>query len=146
MGKRKDWSLHEINIRKEELQDEIDQIENKYTQKVTKYKRRIHNTLKPVKTIRDKPIKALGVSIALGFIIGITGRNKSKSDPVPVVNNSVGSDPGFTSMLMNELKRMAARRAMIYITDLVDHKVMPEINAARTKKASAEANQEKSTT
>lgn len=143
MGKRKDWSLHEINVRKEELQDEIDQIENKYTQKVTKIKRRIQNTLKPVKTIRDKPIKALGVSIALGFIIGISGRKKSKADPV--VNNSVASDPGFTSMLMNELKRVAARRAMIYITDLVDHKVMPEITAPRSKKASAEVNREEST-
>lgn len=143
MSKRKDWSLHEINARKEELQDEITQIENKYTQKVTKIERRIKSTLKPVKTIRKKPLKALGVSIALGFLIGISGRKKSKSDPV--VNNSVASEPGFTSLLMNELKRLAARRAMVYITDIVDQKVIPGINAARTKKANEEADQEEST-
>jgi len=30
-------------------------------------------------------------------------------------------------MLLREIKRMAARRAMVYITDVVDKKIMPRM-------------------
>lgn len=42
---------------------------------------------------------------------------------------------------MNELKRMAAKRAMMYISDIVDRKVMPEIRPAKSGQSSESENQ-----
>lgn len=144
MSKKK-HDIEEIQLRKQKLQDEIDLIEEKYSKKVTKISSGIQNTLKPIQTIRNNPIKSLGISIAVGVVLGLSGRSKKTSESSPSSSTggqSGGGDSGFTSMLMSELKRMAAKRAMLYISDIVDRKVMPEIRSTETGKSSKEAHQE----
>lgn len=142
MSKNK-HQVKEIQLRKQKLQQEIDQIEDKYSSKATKVSKGIQNTLKPIQTIRDNPLKSLGISIAIGVVLGFSGRSKrssskSKSDDG---NSSGKGDSGFSSLLMSELKRMAAKRAMMYISDIVDRKVMPEIRPAQSGQASESKNQ-----
>lgn len=130
---RKEKNIVEIQLRKQKLQDEIDSIEQKYSKKATKISNGIQKTLKPIKTIRENPLKSVGVSIALGVIVGLSGRRKKKSDTsssdYPVSSGTSGT--GFTNLLMSELKRMAAKRAMMYISDIIDQRVMPEIRNAQ---------------
>jgi len=137
-------SVKEIQLRKQKLQQEIDLIEQKYTNKATKVSKGFQNTLKPIRTIRNNPLKSLGISIAIGFVLGLSGRSKrtstkSQSDDGKQSGNG---DSGFSSLLMNELKRMAAKRAMMYISDIVDRKVMPEIRATHTAESSESKNQD----
>lgn len=123
----KKTDIEEIKLRKQKLQQEIDLIEDKYTRKAKNISGGVQNTLKPLQTIRDNPFKSLGISVAVGILIGASGRRKSenRSDNESGATITTSKNDGFTSLLMSELKRMAAKRAMMYISDLVDKKVMP---------------------
>jgi ElaB/YqjD/DUF883 family membrane-anchored ribosome-binding protein len=135
LGKKNDISLASIRQRKKELQEEIDRIETTYSQKVSKLEGGIQNTLKPLRNIRRRPFTYVGLSIAVGFLAGYAGRKKRVRPPAVNQNETEQSTSpvknkksnGFTSMLLREIKRMAARRAMVYITDVVDKKIMPKM-------------------
>lgn len=133
MSKKKNPNIDDIQLRKKKLQDEIELIEAKYSRQASKISGGIESTLKPVQSIRDNPFKAVGISIAAGIIIGVSGRRKkkSKSHPEDIGGNSGSGSSGFTSLLISELKRMAAKRAMIYISDIVDRKVMPGLTSSK---------------
>jgi len=137
-------SVKEIQLRKQKLQQEIDLIEQKYSNKATKVSQGIQNTLKPIQTIRNNPLRSLGISIAIGVVLGLSGRSKRTSSKSQSDDGerSGNGDSGFSSLLMNELKRMAAKRAMMYISDIVDRKVMPEIRATHTADTSDSKNQD----
>lgn len=133
VSREKDVSLDEIKARKKLLKEKINGIENKYTRKVTTIKGKVRKSLKPIQRIREKPFKTVGTFIAVGFIIGILGRKKStsssssESSSSAQSSESIGSSSGFTSFLLFELKRLAAQKAMIYISEILDQKVMPKI-------------------
>lgn len=143
MNKNQYLTIDEIKQRKEKLQQEIDHIEEKYSQKATKIEGRIRSTLQPVQTIQKNPFKSIGVAIAVGFLIGYSGRKKNKASQATQSTHTFDTEPsGFTPLLMNELKRMAVHRAMIYLTGLVDHKIIPGITAANKKRRKAESNRD----
>lgn len=133
MSKKKN-KVEEIQLRKKKLEDEINSIEEKYSRQATKISNGIQSTLKPIQTIRDNPIKSLGVSIAVGVVLGMAGqRKKQPSSSSSDTDGSAGpGDSGFTSLLVGELKRMAAKRAMIYISDIIDRKIMPQVRDLKT--------------
>lgn len=126
LDKRKNLSIDEIKERKKILIEKIEGIEGKYTQKATSIEGKVRKTLKPIHLIRQNPLKSLGASIAVGFLIGIVGRKKSTSTSSSPSSPGGSSGTGFTSLLISELKRMAAHRAMLYVSDIVDQKVMPK--------------------
>lgn len=145
MNKNQYLTIDEIKLRKKKLQQEIDHIEEKYSQKATKIEGRIRSTLQPIQTIQKNPFKSIGAAIAVGFIIGYSGRKKSKtsqSQPTQSTHTFDTEPSGFTPLLMNELKRMAVHRAMIYLTGLVDHKIIPGITAAHKNRKKAESNRD----
>lgn len=146
MSKDKNLSMEQIKDRKQKLQHEVERIEQKYGSKASALENRVQSTLKPLQTIRDNPFKSVGIAIALGFLAGIAGKRKSKKT-VSSGNGTMESSPGhsgFSSLLMNELKRMAARRAMVYITEWVDHKVLPEISGTKNINIQNPSSQERS--
>lgn len=143
MNKNQYLTIDQIKQRKEKLQQEIDHIEEKYSRKATKIEGRIQSTLQPIQTIQKNPLKSIGVAIAVGFLIGYSGRKKSKTSQSNQSTHTYDSDSsGFTPLLMNELKRMAVHRAMIYLTGLVDHKIIPGITAAHKNRKKAESNRD----
>ena len=120
-------SVEKIKQRKKDLQDEVDRIETTYTKRVSKIEGGIRKTLQPIKNVKKRPFVSLSVSIAAGFLLGISGKRKSLNKAAKSSNPSEHQKRdryGFTSMLISELKRVAARRAMIYITGMVDQKVL----------------------
>jgi len=121
-------ALDKISRRKKELQAEIDRIEENYLRKASEIERKIKSVMRPVHNIRKKPFISLGISVATGFAIGFLRKKKSKksaaSNDTETHHNGY-EDTGFTTLFMAELKRLAAQRAMMYVSDLIDQKVMP---------------------
>lgn|GEM_PF-720822 len=128
LSKNKTLSASELRERKEKLKRELDQIEEKYSSKITRAKNTVNRTLKPVKTIKESPFKAVGIAVIVGVLAGMTGRKKSSAQ-----SDSGGSGLGFSSLLMGELKRLAARKAMVYVSDIVDQEVMPRIRRKKNE-------------
>lgn len=126
--------MEQIQERKRELENEIHRVEEKYSSKASSIEKTVQSTLRPVKKIRDKPFVAVGLSAALGFLIGVSGRKKRsrKKDrdlPEAPAVYSGKQDSGFTSLVAGELKRLAARKAIAYFSEWVDHSLMPELTS-----------------
>lgn len=121
-------ALDKIDRRKKELQAEIDRIEENYLRKASEIERKVKSVLRPVHNIRSKPFTSIGISLAVGFTIGFLRKKKSRK-PTPSDENETNQNGmdgiGFTTLFMAELKRLAAQRAMMYVSDLIDKKVMP---------------------
>jgi hypothetical protein len=74
----------------------------------------------PSSYIRRHPFKSVGAAVTFGLLIGISGSKKTgqrkESDPV-------SGTPGISTMIFNELKRLATRKAIEYTSDLIDEKL-----------------------
>lgn len=135
MSKNKSLSASELRERKEKLKREVNQIEEKYSEKITSAKNTVNRTLKPISTIRENPFKAVGIAVVIGALTGITGRKKSSKK-----SDSDDSGTGFSSLLMGELKRLAARKAMVYVSDIVDQEIMPRIRRKKSEDSPSSKN------
>lgn len=112
----------EIKFRKKKLKDDIDKLESGFKNRAEKVRSFIPGNINPSKSIRKHPFRALGIAIASGLVIGLTSRKKrSRSENIGSKSSS-DNDSGFTSLLMYELKRLAASRAVSYISDMIDQR------------------------
>ncbi|CAN5150198.1 hypothetical protein BH23BAC3_BH23BAC3_28440 [soil metagenome] len=131
-------SLEKIKRRKEELQAEIDRIEDNYISKASEIERKVKSVLRPVHNIRKKPFTTVGISVAVGFVIGFLRKKKSrktqKSHKSSPSDFNGKSDTGFTTLLMAELKRLAAQRAMTYVSEVIDQRVMPRLSKSNDER------------
>lgn len=123
-------SIEEIQLRKERLKNELEAIETKYAAKIGGVKRMVNGSLKPAQKIRRNPLKSVGYAVLLGLAVGLV-RSKGSSKKKDQDKNSQSGDTKvyFRSMLMNELKRLAARKAMVLVSEMVDKEVIPRIKS-----------------
>lgn len=113
-----------ITERRKRLNNENHQIEKKYSNKISLASKSVHSALTPLKTIRKNPMKAVGIALLIGFTISYTGKKNSRKSPG-------SSRIKFSSLLMDELKRVGARRAITLLSDVVDREVLPRIISDR---------------
>ena len=121
LSQNKDISIEDLKHRKERLKKEIEGLESEMDKSFTKVKENTFGSLKMVSRIKRNPFKAVGIAVIVGAAIGLTGR-KSPKKP------SQGKDKyGFGALLLDELKRLAARRATEYISTIVDSEITPRV-------------------
>lgn len=116
-----DISMTDLQARKKKLKQELENIKASVGSSASEVKDDVISSILPVERIKKQPFKAVGIAVVAGFILGLP-RLRGKR-----VKGGEVKSYGFSSMLIDELKRMAARKAMIYITELVDDEVMPRI-------------------
>lgn len=114
--------MAEIKFRKKKLKDDIDLLESGFKNRVEKVQSYIPVTINPAESIRKHPFRAMGVAIASGLVIGLSSKKKRSRPEKEGSNMSSNNDSGFTSLLMYELKRLAANRAVSYISDFIDQR------------------------
>lgn len=124
MSKEK-LSMSDFRKRKTRLQDDLELLEGSFENRFKKAKKNVLGSFNPVESIKKRPFRALTLSVAAGIVIGLSGKKKRKkrtSSETESENYSPGS-PGFTSMLFDEVKRIAAQRAASYISEMMDQKL-----------------------
>lgn len=126
MSEHKKSSIEEIQVRKERLKNELDAIETKYAAKIGGVKRLVNGSMEPAKNIRRNPLKSVGYAVLIGFAVGLV-RSKKSSKKKRRQNHSGESTVGLTSLLMSEFKRLAARKAMVFVSEMVDKEVIPRL-------------------
>lgn len=115
-------SMAEIKFRKKKLKDDIDLLESGFKNRVDKVQSYIPVTINPIDSIRKHPFRALGIAISSGLLIGLSSKKKRSSKENDGSNFSSNNDSGFSSLLIYELKRLAASRAVSYISDFIDQR------------------------
>lgn len=116
--------MADIRARKKKLKSDLDLLENDFQGRISKAKGNILGSLQPLTMVKKNPVKAVGSAVLLGLAVGLAvpkrsskSKNKSSSD------SSAPSGPGFSSLLFDEMKRIAARKAAYYVSDLIDKNI-----------------------
>ena len=117
--------MEKITAHKEELKQDIRKIEGDFKGRISNVKGTITEILHPTEQIKKYPFKAVGAALGVGLIVGLLRRSKRKrrkTDSQDLYHPAPPSS-GFTSLLLNELKHLAARKAIHYMSDLIDEQV-----------------------
>lgn len=122
---REKLSMSEFRKRKTRLQDDLELLEGSFENRFNKAKKSILGSFNPAQTIRKRPFQAVALSVAAGIVIGLSGKKKRRGDTAKGASSSEspGGSVGFTSLLLDEVKRIAARRAASYISEVLDQKL-----------------------
>lgn len=124
MSKQETNRLDELEQRKRKIRTELNQLHHQLDGSMRNAGHKAAHSILPVKWIRKKPFKAIGASLLTGFILGLSrGRGKSKKIRKGE-SGSTESRPGMSSMIVDELKRVAARRAVQSIVEMVDEQLL----------------------
>ncbi len=115
--------MKDVRIRKKKLKDDLELLEGNFEERIQSTKRRILGPLKPVSYIKSKPFLALGAALAAGIILGFSSKKKNNSKEIIEDRKSSDKSPAFTGILIDELKKIAAKRAANYLSELVDQKL-----------------------
>jgi ElaB/YqjD/DUF883 family membrane-anchored ribosome-binding protein len=121
MKASKNMPMSEFETHKEELKDEIRNLESGFELRVKKVKKRVMSTLQPVDQIKKNPFKSVAAAAGIGLLIGLMGRRKKRSNHSAPV--TVAPRDGISSFLLSEIKHLAARKAMLYLSDLIDQQI-----------------------
>lgn len=121
MSKEK-MSMIDIRRRKTRLKDDLELLEGSFENRYRKAKKSLLGSFKPVETIKKRPFQSIGVAVILGLAAGLSSKKKAASNGQEN-SGTVPSRPGFTGLLFDEVKRLAARRAASYISEVIDERM-----------------------
>jgi len=106
--------VEEVEQRKEKLKAELKQIEYQLESHLKDGLTSLGGFL-PTGTIRRTPLRSVAIAAAVGFTTGLTGFRRRKRGVVQGLFRST-----IIHMVVDELKRIAARRTFHYLMNLVD--------------------------
>jgi hypothetical protein len=104
-------------LRKETLKQEIHEIERGFGSRISGVKKGFDNTVRIKSNVQKSPLKSVAIAAGAGFLVGMLRRKKK------IVHS--GRIPGntLTSILVRELKQIAAQKAMFYLSEFVDQQI-----------------------
>lgn len=121
-----------IHLKKQQLRDDLEVLEDSFEARIKSVRSTILKSFNLSVPIKENPAKAVGIALAAGLIYGLSRPKKKKKRIRPDDLDRVEyEDPGsmdmptigFRTLMMDEIKRIAARRAALYISDLMDKKI-----------------------
>jgi ElaB/YqjD/DUF883 family membrane-anchored ribosome-binding protein len=118
--KSKQISMSELRERKEKLQEELDALENDIEGRISGVQKKLMGNLEPVSIIKRHPFTSVGASILAGLAIGLIGKKGKREE----TGDSSGVE--FSRIVIDEVKKLAAKKAVQSLSDLIDQKLSPE--------------------
>ena len=110
--------LSQIEKKKQELEQELAEIQNGLDRSIDDVKEGVSYNLDPKNIIRKYPLPVVGASILLGFLIG---KEPKKRPRVSSRSNDDLVRP--ESRIVAELKRVLAKKGMSILLDILDQKI-----------------------
>lgn len=120
LSKNKNISMADIKRRKKKLEDDLELLEGDFEHRITSAQKKVLGPLKPIDYIKKNPFKAVGTSVLVGVALGLMG--KEKSSGMEASSGSSHKEKLF-DILFDEVKRVAARKAATYLSELIDEKI-----------------------
>lgn len=88
----------------------------------TKVKESTFESLNLLSAIKKSPFKAIGVAVISGVVVGLAGRKSKRK------SSQRNDKYGFGGLILDELKRLAARRTTEYISAFIDSEITPRVH------------------
>jgi len=107
-----------LEQKKKELKAELYNIQDELDTSVTKIRNDVSKKLDPKSVIQDYPLPVVGGAVIVGFLLGHSKKQRTDS-PAPKADTR----GGVSATLINELKRLATKKAINFATDFVEKKL-----------------------
>lgn len=108
--------LDELEQKKLELEAELEQIQLELDDSIHKVRSDVSDTLNPIRFVKEHPWPMVGASLLLGFLVSGNGKKKS----YPPKDSSYESEKVFRPILLTELKKLAAKRAVSMVSNFLE--------------------------
>lgn len=112
--------MSEIRKRKKKLEDDLELLEGDFENRILSVQSKLMGTLEPLEIIKKNPFKAVGTSVVIGLAIGLIGEKKRGEGEEHTADIHKEK---LVHLLLNEFKRVAARKAASYLSDFIDKKI-----------------------
>lgn len=112
--------MADIRKRKKKLEDDLDLLEDDFEDRISSVQKKVLGPLQPINLIKENPFKAVGTSVLVGVALGLMGKEKSSGEKKSVDDSQKEK---LFELLFNEVKRVAARKAATYLSDLIDERI-----------------------
>lgn len=132
MSDKERLTMAGIRLKKKQIEDELEFLEDSFESRLQGVKSNFIKAVNLSEPIKENPVKAVGIAIAAGLIFGLSRpkRKKKKNrvvDPTRIEHVEYEEPElpvlGFRTLLFDEIKRIAARRAALYISEMMDKKI-----------------------
>src|SRR5690625_4095082 len=129
MSNNKGMTMADIRLRKQQLKDDLDVLEDNFEERIRGARTNIHKSVNLYEPIRKKPLRVVGIAIAAGLIVRLSRRRNTRNtsrrtDQRPVEYEEQCSfdvtEMGFRLLLEDEINRIAGYREALYISEIMD--------------------------
>lgn len=110
-------SHKDIEKKKLELEAKMAKLQHGLDHSLDEVKGDVANSLSPKELVRKYPLPVIGLSLALGFILGSSGGKKHTTGKVK------GTDDDVVSSISRSLKKRLAQKAIDTALDYVEQKL-----------------------
>ena len=117
-------SHKDVEKKKLELQNKIAQIQQGLDHSLDDVKGDVANSLSPKEVVKKYPLTSVGISIALGFILG-SPKSSKKSVSVPAKNEN-----DVVSSISRSLKKRLVQKAVDTALDFFENKMSERSSGA----------------
>ncbi|MCW9707241.1 hypothetical protein [Fodinibius salsisoli] len=109
--------VDKLEQKKKELEAELHNIQDELDDSIDQVRTEVSDKLDPKAFIRKHPLPVVGGAVLLGFLLGHEDDRRATS-----TSGTSSSDHKFTNTVLYELKRMATKKALSFVTDFMEKK------------------------
>lgn len=111
-------NVDKLEQKKRELEAELNDIQNELDDSIDQVRHEVSDKLDPKSFIRKHPLPVVGGAVLVGFLLGHEDEGSTKSTST----SGSSSDHKITNTLLYELKRLATKKALSFVTDFMEKK------------------------
>jgi hypothetical protein len=108
----------DLRIRKKKLETELQVIQSQLEDTIEDIRDDVSEKINPLYWIKKFPLRAVGVAVAVGFLLAKIGK--------PGGNNSSPDREKFSSLFASELKKIGAQKAASYGVNALEKRFYKE--------------------
>lgn len=117
--------MRDVRERKQKLEQEIELLEGGFHRRLSGLKGGMDELKEPTRYIKESPVKSVAMAAGIGFAIGLLKKKRKHSSGSGKGTTEPESrrSPGITSFIVEELQHLAAQKAMMYLSELIDRQI-----------------------
>jgi len=117
--------MHDVRERKQKLEKELELLEGDFHRRLTSLKGGMDELKEPSRFIKERPVKSVAIAAGIGFAVGLLKKKRKRSAGSGKITNEPEGrrSPGITSFIVEELQHLAAQKAMVYLSELIDRQI-----------------------
>lgn len=116
--------MHDVRERKQKLEQELELLEGDFHRRLSSLKGGMDELKEPTRFIENSPLKSVAIAAGIGFAVGLLKKKKKRSNSAHSTSESESRhSPGITSFIVEELQHLAAQKAMMYLSEVIDRQI-----------------------